>query len=45
MRRRAFAKINLGLVVGSLRPDGKHEVVTVLERVDLHDVIELERRT
>jgi len=43
MRRRAFAKINLGLVVGSLRPDGKHEVVTVLERVDLHDVIELER--
>jgi 4-diphosphocytidyl-2-C-methyl-D-erythritol kinase len=38
----AFAKINLGLVVGPHRDDGKHEVVTVLQRVDLHDDIELE---
>jgi 4-diphosphocytidyl-2-C-methyl-D-erythritol kinase len=42
MRARAFAKINLGLVVGRPRPDGKHEVTTVLERVDLHDMIEVE---
>jgi 4-diphosphocytidyl-2-C-methyl-D-erythritol kinase len=38
----AFAKINLALVVGPLRPDGKHEVVTVLQRVDLHDSITVE---
>ena len=38
----AFAKINLGLVVGPRREDGKHELVTVLQRVDLHDDIELE---
>ena len=39
----AFAKINLALVVGPLLGDGKHEVVSVLQRVDLHDEIELER--
>jgi 4-diphosphocytidyl-2-C-methyl-D-erythritol kinase len=37
----AFAKINLALVVGALREDGKHEVVTVLQRIDLHDTITL----
>jgi 4-diphosphocytidyl-2-C-methyl-D-erythritol kinase len=37
----AFAKINLGLVVGPLRDDAKHEVATVLQRVDLADEIEL----
>ncbi len=45
MRARAYAKINLGLVVGPRRADGKHEVVTVLERVDLHDVVEVDRST
>ena len=39
---KAFAKINLALVVGPLREDGKHEVVTVLQHVDLHDDVELE---
>ena len=38
---RACAKINLALVVGPLRGDGKHEVVTVLQRIDLHDDIAL----
>jgi 4-diphosphocytidyl-2-C-methyl-D-erythritol kinase len=42
-RARAYAKINLALVVGPLRVDGKHEVVTVLQRIDLHDEISLER--
>ena len=42
-RAPAYAKINLGLVVGPRRFDGKHEIATVLERVDLHDVIQLER--
>ncbi|HKX48452.1 MAG TPA: hypothetical protein VJM06_07285 [Gaiellaceae bacterium] len=38
---RAYAKINLALVVGPVRDDGKHEVVTVLQRIDLHDDIAL----
>ena len=37
----APAKINLALVVGPIRPDGKHEVATVLQRVDLADRISL----
>jgi 4-diphosphocytidyl-2-C-methyl-D-erythritol kinase len=41
-RASAYAKINLGLVVGPLRADGKHEVLTVLQRVDVHDDLVLE---
>ena len=41
-RALAFAKINLGLVVGPVRSRGKHEIVTVLQRVDVHDDIEIE---
>lgn len=37
----APAKINLALVVGPRRPDGKHEVATVLQRIDLADRISL----
>jgi len=40
-RRSASAKINLALVVGLRRRDGKHEVATVLQRVDISDRIEL----
>lgn len=39
---RAYAKINLGLVVGPPRGDGKHEVATALMRVDLYDTVEVE---
>ena len=35
----APAKINLALVVGPLRDDGKHELATVYQRVDLGDRI------
>ena len=42
--RPAPAKINLALVVGPLRPDGKHEVATVYQRIDLADTITLESR-
>ena len=38
----APAKINLALVVGPVRSDGKHEVATVLQRIDLADRIALE---
>jgi 4-diphosphocytidyl-2-C-methyl-D-erythritol kinase len=40
-RAPAAAKINLALVVGPPRDDGKHEVLTVLQRIDLVDWIEL----
>ena len=43
MRRApATAKLNLALVVGPLREDGKHEVVTVLQRLDLADRVSVE---
>ena len=38
----APAKINLALVVGPRRDDGKHEVATVLQAVDLADRIAIE---
>jgi len=40
-RTRAFAKLNLALVVGPVRPDGTHEVATVLQAIGLCDGIEL----
>ena len=39
----AAAKINLALVVGGRRPDGLHEVATVMQRVDICDRVEVER--
>jgi 4-diphosphocytidyl-2-C-methyl-D-erythritol kinase len=38
----APAKLNLALVVGPRREDGKHEVATVLQRVDVCDRLTLE---
>ena len=39
----APAKLNLGLVVGPLRSDGNHEVVTILERLSLADTVSVRR--
>jgi 4-diphosphocytidyl-2-C-methyl-D-erythritol kinase len=41
-RAPATAKINLALVVGPRRSDGKHDVTTVLQRVALSDRITIE---
>jgi 4-diphosphocytidyl-2-C-methyl-D-erythritol kinase len=38
----AHAKLNLALVVGATRGDGRHEVATVLQRISLADRIRLE---
>ncbi|HEY7004216.1 MAG TPA: hypothetical protein VH281_08040 [Gaiellaceae bacterium] len=38
----AAAKINLALLVGPVREDGLHEIVTVMQRIDLCDSVELE---
>jgi 4-diphosphocytidyl-2-C-methyl-D-erythritol kinase len=36
---RSFAKINLGLAIGSSRPDGYHALATVYQTVALHDLL------
>ncbi len=41
-RAAATAKLNLALVVGPLRDDGRHEVVTLLQRLDLADRVSVE---
>jgi 4-diphosphocytidyl-2-C-methyl-D-erythritol kinase len=41
-RAPASAKINLALVVGPRRDDGRHEVATVLQRIDLADRVAVE---
>jgi 4-diphosphocytidyl-2-C-methyl-D-erythritol kinase len=41
-RAAATAKLNLALLVGPLRGDGRHEVATVLQRLDLADRISVE---
>lgn len=38
----AAAKINLALLVGPRREDGLHEVVSVMQRIDLCDSVEVE---
>lgn len=45
MRAAAAAKINLALVVGPTRADGKHELLTVYQRLGIVDRIELEPAT
>ena len=42
-RAPATAKLNLALVVGRRRDDGKHEVATVYQRIDLCDRLSLEQ--
>jgi 4-diphosphocytidyl-2-C-methyl-D-erythritol kinase len=41
----AAAKINLALVIGEPQADGRHEVATVLQRIDVCDRVELEPAT
>ena len=43
IRLPAPAKINLALVVGTLRADGRHELVTVYQRIALCDRLAVER--
>ena len=39
---RSFAKINLGLCIGALRPEGFHDLRTIYQTIALHDVIRVE---
>ncbi|HOJ51791.1 MAG TPA: 4-(cytidine 5'-diphospho)-2-C-methyl-D-erythritol kinase [Syntrophales bacterium] len=40
MRRRSFAKINLHLSVLGKRPDGYHDILTLMQRISLADEME-----
>ncbi len=35
----AYSKINLGLIIGSNRPDGYHNIETIFQRISLSDVV------
>jgi len=39
---RSFSKINLGLCIGGLRPDGFHDLRTIYQTLALHDIIRLQ---
>ena len=41
---RAHAKVNLDLRVLGVRPDGYHELRTVFQTIDLHDVLVCDAR-
>ena len=41
---RSFAKINLGLAIGPVRPDGFHALETIYQTVAAHDLIRVEAR-
>jgi 4-diphosphocytidyl-2-C-methyl-D-erythritol kinase len=43
VRLRAFAKVNYALEVRGRRPDGYHEISTVMQSISLADVVEIER--
>lgn len=43
-RVRSFAKINLGLAVGPVRPDGFHGLVTCYQTIALHDFVTVTAR-
>lgn len=40
---KAYAKVNLTLAVGEKRLDGYHEVVSVMQRISLHDTLTAEQ--
>lgn len=41
---RSFAKINLGLAIGAVRPDGYHALTTVYQTIGLHDLVTVSAR-
>ncbi len=41
---RSHTKINLGLAIGPLRPDGFHQLTTVYQTLALHEVVTVDAR-
>ena len=44
MRLEAYAKVNIGLIVGGRRPDGYHDIESYMALVDIRDTIDAEIR-
>ena len=43
-RVRSYSKINLGLAIGPVRPDGFHGLTTLYQTLDLHDLVTISAR-
>jgi 4-diphosphocytidyl-2-C-methyl-D-erythritol kinase len=43
-RVRSYSKINLGLAIGPVRPDGFHGLTTLYQTLDLHDLVTISVR-
>lgn len=43
MEKKAYAKINIGLDILRKRPDGYHDIATVMQRISLHDRLFFEK--
>jgi 4-diphosphocytidyl-2-C-methyl-D-erythritol kinase len=43
-RVRSYSKINLGLAIGPVRPDGFHGLTTLYQTLELHDVVTVSAR-
>lgn len=43
-RVRSYSKINLGLAIGPVRPDGFHALVTLYQTLALHDVVTVDAK-
>ena len=41
---RSYSKINLGLAIGPVRPDGFHGLTTLYQTLDLHDLVTVSAR-
>jgi 4-diphosphocytidyl-2-C-methyl-D-erythritol kinase len=42
---RSYSKINLGLAIGPVRPDGFHGLTTLYQTLDLHDLVTVTARS
>src|SRR5215831_16933573 len=43
-RVRSYSKVNLGLAIGPVRPDGFHGLTTVYQTLELHDLVTVSAR-
>ena len=41
---KSFSKINIGLKIVNRRPDGYHNIHTIFQELDFHDIIVLKKR-
>ena len=42
---KSYAKINIGLKILDIYPDGYHSIWTIMHEINLHDIITINKRT